>query len=862
MMAALLLALLATGENVREPSPQAPPQAAPQLTRLPRLVEGRPAEYPPERLARGETADVACQIDIDEQGAVTSVVVEKGAAPDFDAAAVAALRQFRFSPAELDGKPAAVRIRYVYHFVLERKVAPRPPPAAVGTVRGEVSEAGTRRPIAGADVLDDTGGTATTDAQGRFQLVAPGGERTLTVSAPGFDQRKTRVTLAAGATAEVPRIWLHRTAVGDLQATVPGDKPREAPTRRTLTHDELVNVPGSLNDPIRAVQNLPGLARAPFLGGQLLVRGSPPSDTGTYLDGHRIPQLYHFLGGPSVINEQLLDRIDFYPGGYGAFYGRNLVGAIDVGTRKGDAQGLHGQASLDLLEAVGFAEGPVAPRTQVAVAARRSHIDLFLPLFIPNDPNRGVTSVVPVYWDYQARVDHRLPGGDDLSLLLFGSSDRLTVVQKGGRRTLPLSLDTRLGFHRAVVGWKHELSDELTLSVSPALGFTRQAFSTEGAGPGPFSQPQTGELTVLTGEVRADLRWLARSWLELRAGVDTELDRASYSVDIQSSIQLRNLGIPIAQRDVFSRVQPAQLWGEYAEAKLTLGRLQLTPGLRLDQVHWRQHARWSLDPRLWGRYALTEATALKAYVGLYHQPPTGQQIDQDIGNPNLGLEWAAQAGIGAEHRFSDVWTVSGELFYNRRGSLIVRVDPVLRPDQTVFNPRFDNNGIGRSYGLELLVRREITARLYGWLAYTLSKSEVLPNPGDVFRAFQFDQPHILTAVLGYRPTPSWELSTRYRLVSGNPTAPINYATFDADSGSYVATRGTFGDARLPLFSQLDARAQYTWTWTYWQLALYLDVENVTNHRNEEIHLYDYRYREQGSISGIPILPTLGVKGKF
>jgi TonB family protein len=861
MIVALLFSLLATGENVREPVPP-PQQAVPQLTKLPQLLEAKPAEYPPERLERGETADVACQVDIDEHGAVTSVAVEKGAAPDFDAAALAAIRQFRFSPAELDGKPAAVRIRYVYHFVLEKKAAPRPPPAAVGTIRGEVAEAGTRRPIAGADVADDTSGQVSTDAQGRFQLAAPEGERTLSISAPGFEKREVKVTVAGGLAVDARRIWLHRTAVGDLQATVPGEKPHDAPTRRTLTHDELVNVPGSLNDPIRAVQNLPGLARSPFLGGQLLVRGSPPQDTGTYLDGHRVPQLYHFLGGPSVINEQLLDRIDFYPGGYGAYYGRNLTGAIDVGTRKGDAQGVHGQASLDLIEAVGFGEGPIDAHTQVAVAARRSHIDVFLPLFIPNDPNRGVTSVVPIYWDYQARADHRFEGGDELSLLFFGSSDKLTIVEKGGRRTLPLSLDTSLGFHRAVVSWKHELSETLSLSVSPALGWTKQSFSSEGAGPGPFAQPQTGDITVLTGEFRSDLRWKARDFLELRAGTDIEFDRAAYSFDIQSSIQLRNLGIPVTQENKFSRVQPVQLWGEYAEAQLTFGRLQLEPGLRLDQFHWRQHARWSLDPRLWARYALTEATSLKAYLGLYHQPPTGPQIDRDVGNPDLGLEWAAQAGAGVEQRFSDVWSASAEVFYNRRGSLIVRVDPVLLPDQTVFNPRFLNNGIGHSYGLEILVRREITAKLYGWLAYTLSKSVILQNPGDPWRAFQYDQTHILTLVAGYRPSPGWELSSRYRLVSGNPTAPVDYATFDADAGTYVATRGTFGDARLPLFSQLDARAQHTWTWDYWQLALYLDVQNVLNQKNEEIHVYDYRYREQGSISGIPILPTFGVKGKF
>src|SRR5437762_4768586 len=448
---------------------------AAQLTRLPQLLEAPPAAYPPERLARGETADVACSVDIDEHGAVTQVVVEQPVAPDFDAAAVEAIRRFRFSSAEIDGQPAAVRIRYVYHFVVEQERVEQPR-GARGTVKGTVVEAGTRRPIAGAEAVDDTGAQAVADAQGRYSFETSPGPRRVTVSAPGFDNRQIDVVVVEGGAVEARRVWLHRTAVGARPASIPGEKPHDAPTRRTLTHDELVNVPGSLNDPIRAVQNLPGLARAPFLGGSLLVRGSPPQDTGTYLDGHRTPQLYHFLGGPSVTNEQLLDRIDFYPGGHGAPYGRNLTGAIDVGTRKGDAQGIHGQASLDLIEAVGFVEGPIDPHTEVAIAARRSHIDLFLPLFIPNDPNRGVTSIVPVYWDYQARADHKLEGGDKLSLLLFGSSDALTVIQKGGRRTLPLSVDSRLGFHRAVIGYKHEFSDDLSLSLSPALGWTRQSF--------------------------------------------------------------------------------------------------------------------------------------------------------------------------------------------------------------------------------------------------------------------------------------------------------------------------------------------------------------------------------------------------
>jgi len=148
------------------------------------------------------------------------------------------------------------------------------------------------------------------------------------------------------------------------------------------------------------------------------------------------------------------------------------------------------------------------------------------------------------------------------------------------------------------------------------------------------------------------------------------------------------------------------------------------------------------------------------------------------------------------------------------------------------------------------------------VAYTLSRSDLLPRNDVDWRAFNFDQPHNLIVVAGYRPSPAWELSMRYRFVSGNPTAPVTSAVFDADSGRFNPDSGNLGDARLPAFSQLDARAQYTWTSNLWQVSAYLDVQNVLNHTNEELHVWDYRYRQQGSISGLPVLPTLGVKVRW
>ena len=857
---AVALLLAQAGENVREAPPQ-PPQTAAELTRPPQLVEFHAADYPKDRLERGETADVSCLVDIDAQGLVTNVEVVAGTAPDFDQAAVAAIRSFRFSPAEIDGQPAPVRIRYVYHFAIEKRRVQQAAAPDAGRIRGSIAEAGNRHPVAGADVLLDGAAATTTDAQGSFEIgEVPAGRHELRIAALDFAEDRRTLEVAPRTVAGI-RIYLRRISVGEFAAVVEGERTRDAPTVRTLKHEELVNVPGSLNDPIRAVQNLPGLARAPFLAGLLLVRGTPPQDTGIYLDGHRIPILFHFLGGPSVINEQLIDRIDFHPGGYGAYYGRNLTSALDVGTRKADSS-LHGSFSVDLLQAVAFVEGPLGEHTQGAIAARRSYIDLFLPLFLPNNPRDGVTAVTPIYWDYQARIDHRLRNGDQLSLFALGTDDSLAVVQKGGKLAEPVVLGTHIGAHQLRLGWMRPLSSDFSLSLSPLAGILTTSFESSGLGQGNFRNQQTLTLVDYQLALRAEARYRASRTLSWRSGVDASWDRYRVEADIQSALQLRSLGATITQPLHIDHSQALESIGEYLEADVRLGRFQLVPGLRFDQFLWRGHSYGVFDPRLWVRYPATEATATKAYAGIYHQAPNAANIDPSIGNPGLTPERSWQTGLGIEHRFSPTWNLSVEGFYLRRGALVSRVQATSVNGVAVDNPLYGNVGIARSYGLEVLLRHEFTGRLYGWVAYTLSHSDVLPLPDVSWRAFNFDQPHNLIVVAGYRPTPSWEISTRYRLVSGNPSAPVERATFDSDSGRFVADAGTFGAARLPAFSQLDLRAQYSFVHDLWRLALYLDVQNVLNHRNQELHLWDYRYRADGYLGGLPILPTLGLKASF
>jgi hypothetical protein len=75
------------------------------------------------------------------------------------------------------------------------------------------------------------------------------------------------------------------------------------------------------------------------------------------------------------------------------------------------------------------------------------------------------------------------------------------------------------------------------------------------------------------------------------------------------------------------------------------------------------------------------------------------------------------------------------------------------------------------------------------------------------------------------------------------------------------TGPTFG-ARLPSFNQLDLRVDKTFTFNRWRLSAYLDVQNVTRAENPEAVRYNFDYRRVHPISGLPLLPVLGIRGDF
>ena len=486
-------------------------------------------------------------------------------------------------------------------------------------------------------------------------------------------------------------------------------------TRHSLSVPELTTVPGTFGDPLRVLQNLPGVSRAPYGLGLLIVRGAPPTDTGVFVGGQQIPQLYHFLVGPSVIAPHLIERVDFFPGGFGVRYGRASGGAVDVQLKEGPATGFHGGADLSVLDVSAFAEGPLhggrspgtdgAPTstTTATVAVRRSTIDALLPLVVPRQQGSTFVTTVPVYWDYQARVVHDFGGTRGrIGLMAFGSDDTLKLVSQDPQAG-DFSLNTHNGFHRVIAYWAGSIAG-WTGRLSPAYGNGEDSFSIGST---------SGFIRYQRAYLRADASRPLGARVDVRLGFDGLYSYDTGNFDIWYPREGRNFGTATLERQRASRALIDWAPAAFVETELRPHpALRIVPGLRFDAYHVIGMNKFSWDPRLSIRWSPVAPWTFKAGAGLYHQLPTGQFMDREFGNPNLKLIWTEQYAVGVERTLGDRLRLDATAYVVRRHDL-----PVPSVEH------FSSTGRGRAWGLEVLLKHDVTAHVFGWLAYTLSWSQ-------------------------------------------------------------------------------------------------------------------------------------------
>jgi TonB family protein len=630
----------------------------------------------------------------------------------------------------------------------------------------------------------------------------------------------------------------------------------------SLSRDEVRQIPGTFGDPFRAIEIMPGVT--PIISGLpfFFVRGAPPGDVGYFLDGIRVPLLFHIGVGPSVVHPALMDRVDLYPGGYPARFGR-FSGGIVSGETVPPAPELHGEYNLRFFDAGAFVEAPFAEhRGEILLGGRYSFTAGLLSLLS--------SDVKLDYWDYQGRVSYALTPKDTLSVFSFGSYDFLG--QKTATDTITL-FGTE--FHRVDARYDRQLEGDGKMRIAATVGLDRS------------EAPDNRFLRDRLVGTRSEISLRVAPEALVRFGTDAQLD--AYDVQLDTS----TLG-PAATRaaDLFpTRTDFAS--GVHADLVLSLGdRLQLIPGVRVDYFSSQGNSAVGVDPRFSTRLEVTKRLSLLSTFGLAHQPPAfivplpGFQP----GGLNGGLQLAVQQSAGVEYDLGDATNATATVFHNgffNMSDALGTTQPTLSgcapgsfPDDTLGGdrggqptnapscmPRFprgtvgtDGNGTGQnnatlnaleartngaSYGFEFFLKRRLTSRVGGFLSYTLSRS---------IRTFQnqefiatFDRTHVLNAAVAFNLGRNWRAGTRATFYTGLPKA--------ADPTDPSSTR-------LPPFFKLDLRLEKRWQLSQRAyLSFVAEWMNATLSKEAISTTCTLQGCQTQTIGPITI-PSLGIEGGF
>ncbi|HEY6461687.1 MAG TPA: TonB-dependent receptor, partial [Polyangiaceae bacterium] len=606
------------------------------------------------------------------------------------------------------------------------------------------------------------------------------------------------------------------------EVTVQGRRPD--PTQTTVGARQLREMPGAFGDAFRSVEAFPGVT--PMATGlpYFFIRGAPPGDTGYFIDGVRVPLLFHAAFGPSVVHPSLVERLDFFPGGAPVQYGR-FAGGILSADVPAPASIAHAEGTVRVFDAGALAETPLGgDRGSALVAGRYSYSGLILSLTSPLKLS---------YWDYQTRETWKIDDKNQVGVFAFGSFDDFAQVRSGVTDTI---IDGE--FHRVDLRYDHAL-DHGTLRVATTLGFGQ-------------ANNDGGKVRDLTLGVRATLEERLAPTTLLRAGVDATLDR--YDL-------LGTSAISGDQRTLTDLLYPPHLdsaVGGYADVVWRIApRVQIVPGLRADvfTVHRYDDPRAeqaalgqpvtavtdsalpAIDPRLSVRASLHPDVTWIATVSVAQQPAAFVVPIPGLTfvEPNPVLQTALQTSQGV------VVALPGDVVVQATGFLHSYLDLT---DLTATCPSVFGAGVlvgnapgitdnlcltqhvrGRAFGGELLVRRNLSKRLSGWIAYTLSRSTreaSLPGTlgaGPVVDTLaSFDRTHVLNVVASYDLGARWRAGGRFVVYTGLPYSNTRF-------GLPVPP---YDGVRMPAFYRIDLRLEKRWKiGTSATLALVFEGMNVT-----------------------------------
>ena len=579
------------------------------------------------------------------------------------------------------------------------------------------------------------------------------------------------------------------------------------PGSESLEITKLALTPQMFGEPdiIKSITLLPGVHSEAEGAGGFEVRGGNAYQNLVMMDGMTLYNPSHMMGIFSTFNEDAMSQATLHKGPIPVAFGNASSSVLETQMKPGLMDTYNFSGTIGILNAKISAEGPIVKdKVSFAVSARRSYVDLFLNM-IPK-----YKGTVMNFYDVNTKVRYNVNENNIIDFSFFLSRDNLAVKKV---------MDLHWGNLSGSVNW--------TLNL------------------GNWRIHTTGAVTQYTTDMGSNLMNSNQALKEhiksfsLNERIIYELsDNHNISFGLRSELLNVKSGEVNSgntrQKEVRSAWQNS-LWVGYEgsfgrKVKLNVGlRTSLFSAISAPGFHsfeafneppadFSSKTYFNIEPRAGIRVLLTEYHNLNAGLSFTTQNIHGVRAAMTtfpfdryaLSSAKIKPETTRQFTFGyAGMTESGSWDWSAELYYKSLYNVYDYKDGV-----NMFSRiNLENlilGGKGRSYGLELMLRKNI-GRFSGWVSYTLSKTETKIsgiNNGRWYKASN-DRRNDVAIVGLYRFNDRWNVSASWTYYSGRPlTAPDEKYEINGVTCYYYSQRNSY---MTPATHRLDLSATYTKT---------------------------------------------------
>jgi hypothetical protein len=596
--------------------------------------------------------------------------------------------------------------------------------------------------------------------------------------------------------------------------------------RIDLSTTRIKNIPAFMGevDILKTIQLLPGVRNAGEGNAGFYVRGGGPDQNLIMLDDAVVYNTGHLFGFFSIFNSDAIKNISLIKGGMPAQYGGRLSSVLDVAMKDGNMNKFQVEGGIGLIASRLSLQGPIIKnKASFMVSARRTYIDAIVKPFVKKTSDFYGSGYF--FYDLNAKVNYKFSEKDRLYLSGYFGRDVFDFnnVQRSFRSNIPWGNST------ATLRWNHVFNKRLFANTTAV--YNNYKFKFEAA-------QNNFELSLASGirdiNLKTDFDYYPSPQHKIKFGglytyhkfipnvLSGKQDSVIFTPNNETVKYASEFAAYIQDDWELSdkiKINYGVRWTGFTQIGPYTKYVRDIDGNKLDSTVYKSFepvkTYGGFEPRVTIRYALNDATSIKAAVNRNYQyihlvSNAGSTLPTDLWVPSTylvkpQLSWQYTAGLFKNFADNEYET-SVEVYYKEMKNQIEYAEgytPSLNDPEEEFV-----FGDGWSYGVEFFINKT-RGKLNGWIGYTLSWTyRKFPdiNGGENYPA-RYDRRHDMSIVANYEPGKKWKYGAVF--VYGTGAATTMPERFYIIEGVLTQEYSRVNQYRLAPYHRLDLSATYT-----------------------------------------------------